>query len=696
MRSSRKCEDSPDRSVDPHARRLRVIAVGLRLGLSPAALPASAFGVDEPGEYGPGQRRVIGALGNHLAGALVGHHDVVVLEVILAVVGLAIELDFDDMILWRRLELLLCHGSLWAGAAGNAIDIAPSVRLRAFARARTEHARYWIGLVVVGTRLASIAASLALSVGLTAQTPGSAARPTPPQGTGTGVIAGSVFADSGAPIARARVALSSAAFKSILTDERGGFVFASLPPGEYTLSVSRIGYLDVVYGQRQPGSGRSGTPIRLESGQRFDGIALRLPRGAVITGTVLDENGEPAIGVPVRAYRWRNRGGEPTLSASSFDHTDDRGIYRIPFLAPGGYIVAATPRSEIEALPLAGDASQQAASSYAPVFFPGTTQASEASLISVGISEERPNVDIRLQRVTTGRLAGVVLGTGGSPQSGARVTLGASRQWLTSAGTRSARTGANGQFAFSDVPPGSYALIVRTDGATPLWGRAEVVTDGRDTGGVQIALQRGLNVTGTVNFDVASPESGAAGIRLSLADAGPSALEEAMTTTVLRNGMFALRNVPPGRYQLTAASLPAGYSLATAMFGGRDVLDSTLDVSEDLTGVVTISTRSTELTGSLLDDAGRPVSDYTILAFAAEPRFWARRSRRIQTTRPATDGRFVLQGLPAGTYRLAVISDAEPGQETDPEFLQQIAAESDLVSLSEGEHRVHNLTFKSR
>ena len=533
----------------------------------------------------------------------------------------------------------------------------------------------------MGTRLASIAASLALSVDLIAQTPGSAARPTPPLGTGTGVIAGSVFGDSGAPIARARVALSSAAFKSTLTDERGGFVFASLPPGEYTLSVSRIGYLDVVYGQRQPGSGRSGTPIRLESGQRFDGIALRMPRGAVITGTVLDENGEPAIGVPVRAYRWRNRGGEPTLTASSFDHTDDRGIYRIPFLAPGGYIVAATPRSEIDALQLAGDTSQQVAGSYAPVFFPGTTQASEASLISVGISEERSNVDIRVQRVTTGRLAGVVIGTGGSPQSGASVTLGGSRQWLTSAGTRSARTGANGQFAFTDVPPGSYALMVRTDGVSPLWGRAEVVTDGRDTSGVQIALQRGLNVTGTVNLDVASPESGAAGIRLSLADAGPFALEEAMTATVQRNGMFALRNVPPGFYQLTAASLPAGYSLATAMFGGRDVLDSTLEVSEDLTGVVTISTRSTELTGSLLDDAGRPVSDYTILAFADEPRFWTRRPRRIQTTRPATDGRFVLRGLPAGTYHLAVVSDAEPGQETDPEFLRQITAESDLVSL---------------
>ena len=204
----------------------------------------------------------------------------------------------------------------------------------------------------IDQRLSAVVAVFALSVTVTAQTGvdqdarvglrATAAE----QLASSGVISGTVISDSGAPIARARVTLSAAAVRTAVTDEQGAFRFASLPPDEYALSVSKIGFLDVAYGERQPGSGRPGTPIHLEPGQRIDVLSLRMPRGGVITGTVLDESGEPAIAVPVRAYRWRIRGGEPTFAATSFDHTDDRGIYRIPFLAPGDYIIAATPRPE--------------------------------------------------------------------------------------------------------------------------------------------------------------------------------------------------------------------------------------------------------------------------------------------------------------------------------------------------------------
>ena len=50
------------------------------------------------------------------------------------------------------------------------------------------------------------------------------------------------------------------------TDDNGTFVFTNLPPGEYTLSANKGGFVESIYGQRQPGSGRLGTPITVDRG----------------------------------------------------------------------------------------------------------------------------------------------------------------------------------------------------------------------------------------------------------------------------------------------------------------------------------------------------------------------------------------------------------------------------------------------
>jgi hypothetical protein len=247
------------------------------------------------------------------------------------------------------------------------------------------------------------------------------------------------------------------------------------------------------------------------------------------------------------------------------------------------------------------------------------------------------------------------------------------------------------------VAPGLHTLIGRTEGNTPLWSRVEIASDGRDET-VVLTLRRGMNVSGVVTFDDGRSAPAPDGIRLSLAALGATALDRAPTTTIQRNGMFQLRDVPPGRYQLIAAPLPAGHSLKSAIFGGRDVLDSLLEVrpNEDLAGVVTISPRLTEIAGSVVDSAGRALTDYTIVVFAADAQYWTPRSRRIQATRPSSDGRYAVQGLPPGSYRLVAITDPEPGQWFDPSFLRKLTAESTVVNVADGERKVQDLRLESR
>ena len=84
------------------------------------------------------------------------------------------------------------------------------------------------------------------------------------QATWKGVIAGSVVsADAGRPIRRARVTIvggSPNVGRTALTDEQGAFRFSGLPPGQYSLTTSKGGYIETIYGQKQPGSGRPGQP----------------------------------------------------------------------------------------------------------------------------------------------------------------------------------------------------------------------------------------------------------------------------------------------------------------------------------------------------------------------------------------------------------------------------------------------------
>ena len=67
-----------------------------------------------------------------------------------------------------------------------------------------------------------------------------------------------------------------------------------------------------------------------------------MPRGGVITGTVVDDIGEVSFGTPVQALRYVMRTGVRTLQVVRSATTDDRGMYRIPVLAPGQY--SSSPR----------------------------------------------------------------------------------------------------------------------------------------------------------------------------------------------------------------------------------------------------------------------------------------------------------------------------------------------------------------
>jgi hypothetical protein len=86
------------------------------------------------------------------------------------------------------------------------------------------------------------------------------------------------------------------------------------------------------------------------------------------------------------------------------------------------------------------------------------------------------------------------------------------------------------------------------------------------------------------------------------------------------------------------------------------------------------------------------VSDLFVIAFPVDRAFWLRYGRRLQLTRPGTDGRFVFRDLPPGEYFLAALSDVDQDEWQDAAFLAEVvAAGVARLALGEGERKVHDL-----
>jgi uncharacterized protein (DUF2141 family) len=582
------------------------------------------------------------------------------------------------------------------------------------------------------------------------------------QAPATAVIMGTVVVNgTGQPADGVRLTLSGNELRgsrSALTDDSGNFAFLALPPGTYTLRATKNGYVSGTYGQKQPG--RPGTAIVLNVGQQLKGVTLEVARGGVVSGTIYDEKSRPAVRVNVRVMQWTWQSGERVLTPVGSGTTDDRGIYRIFGLAPGDYVVNATPPNnsgnmltnedmlslarmeELYAKGLASSAdmsrvmlerdvalpssvANEPVSGYAAVYYPGTPQAGNAQAVKVGISQEQLGIDFQLQRVSLSRVMGsVVVPSGVSPQN-VQVRMSETGAMVPGMQQFSARPNAQGAFTFNAVPPGQYQMVATVtmpvnraavtpgaplemmqakmemegqmnSGARRLWAVADVSVDGAFTPNVALTLQEGMTITGAVSFDGSAAQPQLNRLRVTLGPLGQAMTSNGVSTVtaaVDTSGRFTFTGVSPGLYRVRATGA-AGWTLKSVMAEGKDTLDFPLEVKpgENLTNVnVEFTDKFTDLKGTIQSQLGQPTADFTVILFPSDSRYWVALGRRIRSARPSSDGKFSFSGLPAGDYRIAAVTDIEPGAWNDPALLQQLMPASLPVRLVEGQPVVQDV-----
>jgi hypothetical protein len=568
-----------------------------------------------------------------------------------------------------------------------------------------------------------VIAALALTA-LMMQPPARDARPAPV--VGTAAIAGVVVSADAQPrpLRRVRVTISGPTLspgRTAITADDGTFTVTGLRAGRYLVAAAKDGYVAMTADLMRGGQPPARVTIADAETQK---VTLRLPRGAVITGVILDADGQPAAGIAVTALARRfvgTQGERRYLTAgTTVSPSDDRGVYRIYGLPEGEYVVAAQPQNRQVGIPglelrtVSRGAISDRGLVLSQVFHPGATEVGRATRVTVRHGEERSGIDVHLQYVPVATVSGIA--SAGSGWNPANLTMVRTDEVPGFEPTRSARADAEGRFTFYAVTPGQYKVLARSTAASPLTtsgsplivppgnqvvGAVDVTIEGEDIGNLALTLQPALVISGRIVFEGERPGPELPQLRsflpvsLTIGTAGI-----ATPSLHVEGGRFKAEGIVPGVYRTVGAlqgvRTPIGpWWLKSLVVNGRDLLDAPLDLRQSVDdAVVTFGDTAGELSGTARDTQGNAAADQVVVVASTDRSTWFFNSRRVVGVRSDAQGRYSIRNLPPGDYRIAAAADLGQGEWFDPAVLERLLPIAAAITITGVEKRTQDLVVR--
>ena len=450
-----------------------------------------------------------------------------------------------------------------------------------------------------------------------------------------------VRAGTNEPLGKATIELQGGGtIESTMAEPDGRFFFFNLAPGVYELKARRDGFGPAEYGQRW--SGGPGVPITVKAGQQMSGVQLPLTPTASMSGRVSDSNGQPLANVQVQALKSSFLGELRVLVPVQQVRTTETGAFRLYGLPAGRYYVnVAIPPAGATQILLNSSGRMDPAAPYSsssqprsalaqsgastpadngPIYFPSTANIQDAAPIDLQPGGEYRGLNIRMMPGRNYSVCGVVRNLPPAAQM---------------------PPGARG---ISSPPPPAQA-------ANP----ARPATDPCGTGS-----------TGRMQSPVGSVMLLPLDVELRAALSAPGNRYNAPIDGV--TGQFVIRNVLPGRYELSTN--------INNMVGSY-----TLDVRDrDVENVPLALQSGSPLPTRITVDGGTPEVQNAVqglsVVIGSDPPY---QGRSPSQTSPA-DGKFVIENVSPRDRRVYVVpilnSILVPDPPTRPNALKNVYVKS--------------------
>jgi hypothetical protein len=481
---------------------------------------------------------------------------------------------------------------------------------------------------------------------------------------------------------------------SAMSDADGRFNIKGVPAGRYQFLASHTGYVDQQY---QSSGGEKGVVLALTPGQEVKDVLFRMSRAAVITGVVTDDDGEPMENIQVVALHQPSEDEidenpwlqHRELTSAAAAQTDDRGHYRLFGLKAGEYFIRAVDQFAPPRMVIMPSYEWEVRSSigtqYAPVYYPGVTQRSQAQAVAVEPGDE-VQADFILLRTKTVEISGKVIGIDGKPATNLSVFLIETPPSEFSS-NQDASSDAKGEFKLRGVPPGNYMLMANesSTGDGIDYHAQEKIEVGEDNvDSIMLALGRGTKISGRV----AVANGNLRLERLSITLTSPELEIYGGSSKLKEDGSFEIVDVPDGSFTFEVNGLEEGYYIRSARLGRDDILANGLQIAKgQTTGAiqVVLSHSTAQLEGSVTQD-GTPLTGARVRLTPTPETAYNR--TRAQTTRTDQSGHFMFAAIAPGQYK--VLAKVSPQEATKP-----AASDPQFVNISEDEHRQIQLTVIS-
>ncbi|MEJ2008831.1 MAG: hypothetical protein P8Z30_11865 [Acidobacteriota bacterium] len=243
---------------------------------------------------------------------------------------------------------------------------------------------------------------------------------------------------------------------------------------------------------------------------------------------------------------------------------------------------------------------------------------------------------------------------------------------------------AQGDFDLSSIRPGSYFLVAHvTVKGTLYQTRQPVTVTDSDVNGLRLVLTPGATLKGVVRTKGSVDLSK---MRIFLQPRNGVFFGPSSSPAVNPDGTFEFDSLADGGYLVRVYGLPGNAYVQSATLGEQDVLDSGFEVTNGeapgSTLKVVVSANGARVGGTVLLN-GKPFNSALVTLLPADASKLASNWWFKSTT---TDqyGNFELSGIRPGNYRLFAWEKIKPGEEREPDFLNQFKYQGQKLQIAPG------------